>query len=87
MIELAFACWPDLSKEKERTATVAYLRRADAVAGHVEDVVHPSGDPVKAVGISAAAVSGEVVALIYMVPQKHPTPFHPDYVQPMTPKI
>lgn len=46
-------------------AGAAYLRRADAVARDVEDVVDPSSDPVKPVGISVAAVSREVIALPY----------------------
>ena len=35
---------------------------ADAVAGHVDHVVHPAGDPVIAVLVAAAAVAGEVLA-------------------------
>src|SRR5690606_28971747 len=42
---------------------VAYQRafdlgRAHAVAGDVDDIVHPSGDPVIAVRVAAAAVAG-----------------------------
>lgn len=40
-----------------------HLRRADAVTGHVEDVVHPSSDPVEPIRVTVAAVSGEVIAL------------------------
>ena len=40
------------------------LGRAHAVAGDVDHVVDPAGDPVVAVGVAAAAVAGEVVALV-----------------------
>src|SRR3546814_19287055 len=38
------------------------FRRAHAVAGNVDDVVDPAGDPVIAVGIAATAVAGEILA-------------------------
>src|SRR3546814_4718065 len=38
------------------------FRRAHAVAGNVDDVVEPAGDPVIAVGIAATAVAGEILA-------------------------
>src|SRR5690606_24380538 len=38
------------------------LGRAQAVAGDVDDVVDPPGDPVVAVGVAPAAVAGEVLA-------------------------
>src|SRR5690606_21125521 len=41
-----------------------HLRRAHAVARHVDDVVDPAGDPVIAVGVAPAAVAGEVAARI-----------------------
>src|SRR6202000_193499 len=37
---------------------------AHAVAGDVDDVVDAAGDPVIAVGVAAAAVAGEVLALV-----------------------
>lgn len=42
---------------------MSYLRRPDAVARHVKNVVHSSRDPVEPVRISVAAVSRKVVAL------------------------
>src|SRR5579872_3055760 len=39
------------------------FRGAHAMAGYVDDVVDAAGDPVKAVGIAAAAVAGEVFSL------------------------
>ena len=41
-----------------------HLGRAHTVAGHVQQIVDASGDPVVAVGIAAAAVAGEVFALV-----------------------
>ena len=41
-----------------------HLGRADAVAGDVEHVVDAAGDPVVAVLVAAAAVAGEVLALV-----------------------
>src|SRR5690606_31348692 len=38
------------------------LRRAHAVAGDVQHVVHAAGDPVIPVPVAAAAVAGEVFA-------------------------
>ena len=40
------------------------LRGAHAVAGDVDHVVDPAGDPPVAVGVAAAAVAGEIVALV-----------------------
>ena len=40
------------------------LRRPQAVARHIDDVVDAAGDPVVAVGIAPAAVAGEVLALV-----------------------
>src|SRR6185369_9617657 len=37
---------------------------AEAVAGHVDDVVDAAGDPVEAVFVAAAAVAGEIPALV-----------------------
>ena len=41
-----------------------HLGRAHAVAGDVDHVVDPAGDPVVAVGVAPAAVAGEVGALV-----------------------
>ena len=38
------------------------LRRADAVAGDIHDVIHAAGDPPVAVLVAARAVAGEVLA-------------------------
>ena len=40
------------------------LCRAHAVAGDIEDIIDPAGDPIIAVLIAAAAVAGEILALI-----------------------
>jgi hypothetical protein len=40
------------------------LRRAQTVAGDVQDIVHPSGDPPIAVRIPPGAVAGEIKAAI-----------------------
>mmetsp|Transcript_3083 Transcript_3083/g.10143 ORF Transcript_3083/g.10143 Transcript_3083/m.10143 type:complete len:416 (+) Transcript_3083:290-1537(+) len=40
------------------------LRGAQAVARHVEHVVHPARDPIIAVRVAAAAIPGEVAALV-----------------------
>src|SRR2546428_1412483 len=37
-----------------------HLRRAQAMAGDVNHVIHPAGDPIVAVLVSAAAISSEV---------------------------
>ena len=39
-----------------------HFRRAQPVAGNVDHVVHPAGEPVVAVLVAAGAVSGEIVA-------------------------
>mmetsp|Transcript_10955 Transcript_10955/g.36331 ORF Transcript_10955/g.36331 Transcript_10955/m.36331 type:complete len:266 (-) Transcript_10955:994-1791(-) len=40
------------------------LGGADAVAGHVDHVVHPAGDPEMAVGVAPAAVTGQIKAAV-----------------------
>ena len=40
------------------------FRRAHAMAGDIDHVVDPAGDPVIAVRVAAAAVAGEVLALV-----------------------
>ena len=36
------------------------FRRADAMAGNIDDIIHTTEQPVIAVGIHAAAVAGEI---------------------------
>jgi hypothetical protein len=42
------------------------LRRAETVAGDVDDVVDAAGDPVVAISIAAAAIAGEVLVPGYV---------------------
>ena len=47
--------------------------RAEAVAGDVEHVVDAAGDPVVAILVAAAAVAGEVLALVGREVRLHET--------------
>ncbi|CUH54119.1 hypothetical protein SHM7688_03589 [Shimia marina] len=41
-----------------------HLRRAHAVAGDIDHIIHTAGDPIVAVFVAAAAVTGKVIAFV-----------------------